>query len=157
MKPSILVYKQKRKTLVMKRTPMGLVLFIPKWMKATDPQVRAFTQEAIRKLGVPENRETVCTPEQLRDMAHTWAARLQVQPTRISVRSMFRKWGSCSSKGTITLNVALCSIPLPLAEYIVLHEIAHLREFNHGKPFKHLLDAHMPDWREREDALKSYL
>jgi predicted metal-dependent hydrolase len=48
-------------------------------------------------------------------------------------------------------------VPRALAEYVVLHELAHLLVFNHGKEFKALMTAHMPDWRERERALDNIL
>jgi hypothetical protein len=69
---------------------------------------------------------------------------------------MQRKWGSCSSRDNITLNASLTGIPPHLAEYVILHELVHLRVFNHGKDFKALMRQHMPDFRERERELDQY-
>jgi predicted metal-dependent hydrolase len=69
---------------------------------------------------------------------------------------MQRKWGSCSSKDNITLNSALLGLPPHLAEYVIVHELVHLRVFNHGKEFKALMREHLPDYRERERELDQY-
>ncbi|MEO8393656.1 MAG: M48 family metallopeptidase, partial [Chloroflexota bacterium] len=72
-------------------------------------------------------------------------------------RDMYQKWGSCSSRGNITLNTALCHLPPDLAEYVVLHELVHLRVFNHSKEFKALMLIYMPDFVERESRLDAVL
>jgi hypothetical protein len=144
--------------MVMKKTPLGLVVFIPDWMKPNSPQVRAFIEEGIAKLGVPTIPQTeVSTVQELRALVKIWAKRLNVTPKRITFREMYRKWGSCSSKGNVSLNSALLRVPRELAEYVIMHELVHLRVFNHGKDFKAVMTAHMPDWKERETILDKYL
>ncbi|MEO0565028.1 MAG: M48 family metallopeptidase, partial [Chloroflexota bacterium] len=86
-------------------------------------------------------------------MVKTWAAQMGVSPSRVQVRQMYAKWGSCSSRGTITLNRALCWVPSHLAEFVVVHELAHLIELHHGEAFWALVGEHLPDWRERQIAL----
>lgn len=154
---NIRIHRQNRRSLVMKRTPVGLVVFIPRWLKPDSPRVRAFIDEGIQKLGAPIPAEEQSSPDDIRALVGHWAARLGVQPGRVQFREMYRKWGSCSSRGNITLNIGLCRLSPDLAEYIVLHELIHLIEFNHGKAFKTLLTRHMPDWREREQRLDEYL
>jgi hypothetical protein len=154
---NVRIHRQKRRTLLMKRTPVGLVLFIPRWLKPNSPRVRRFVAESIAKLGMPAPAVEQTPPDDLRALLKSWAIHLGVQPGRVQIRDMYGKWGSCSSKGNITLNTALCSIPRPLAEYVVLHEVVHLRVLNHGKDFKALMTAYMPDWQERERALAGVL
>ena len=154
---NIRIHRQNRRTLVMKRTPVGLVVFIPRWLKPGDPQVKRFIADGVAKLGLPAPTNQQTSPADLRALVTAWAQRLDVQPGRVQFREMYRKWGSCSSKGNITLNTALCDAPPDLAEYVVLHELVHLRVFNHGKAFKALMSAHMPDWRERERRLDALL
>jgi len=141
----------------MKRTPVGLVVFIPRWLKPDSPQVRAFIEEGIRKLGTPPPTVEQSSTTEIRRMVAQWAKRVGVEPKRLQFRDMYQKWGSCSSRGNITLNTALCNLPRPLAEYIVLHELVHLRVFNHGKEFKAMMAAHMPDYAEREKALDAVM
>lgn len=149
----IRIHRQRRRSMVMKRTPVGLVVFIPRWLKPNSAQVRAFIEEGIRKLGTPPPALEQSSPDEIRALVRAWAARLGVEPGRVQFRAMYQKWGSCSSRGNITLNTALCNVSRPLAEYVVLHELVHLRVFNHGKDFKALMAAHMPDYAEREREL----
>lgn len=143
--------------MAMKRTPVGLVVFLPKWMRSDSPQAQAFIAEGIHKLGAPPPREETQTADDLRRMVEVWAQVLNVQPARVQIRTMYRKWGSCSSKRTICLNSALCSVPYDLAEYVVVHELVHLTHFNHGREFKAAMTRALPDWREREEALSALL
>lgn len=153
----IRIHHQKRRGMVMKRTPVGLVVFLPKWMRSDSPQVRAFIAEGIHKLGAPPPRAETMTPADLRRMLTIWGKVLGVKPRRVQVREMYRKWGSCSSRGTVCLNRALCSVPYDLAEYVVVHELVHLVHFNHGREFKNLMTQTLPDWRAREKALAALL
>lgn len=153
----IRIHRQNRRSMVMKRTPVGLVVFIPRWLKLDSPKVRAFIDEGIRKLGTPVPADEQSSADELRALVARWAERLDVQPGRVQFRDMYRKWGSCSSRGNITLNTALCRLPPELAEYVVLHELVHLIAFNHGKAFKALMSLHMADWREREQRLDAHL
>jgi hypothetical protein len=155
--PPIRIHQQNRRSLVMKRTPVGLVVFIPRWLKPDSPQVRTFVEEGLRKLGTPVPQPQTVSEDDLRLMVGEWSRRIGVKPGRVQIRDMYRKWGSCSSRGNITLNTALCRLPRPLAEYIVCHELIHLLIFNHSKQFKALMSQHMPDWREREQTLQQHL
>lgn len=156
--PNVRIHKQPRRSLVMKLTPIGVVVFIPDWMDECHPQVQAFIAEALTKLNPPElSAEIITPPDDLRALVAQWARVIGVQPKRITLREMYRKWGSCSGRGNITLNSALCRAPRPLAEYVVVHELVHLRELNHGPGFKALMMQHLPDWRERERALDQWM
>ncbi|EAR21218.1 predicted metal-dependent hydrolase [Nitrococcus mobilis Nb-231] len=76
---------------------------------------------------------------------------LGLPPLRL--RRMSRRWGSCSSRGVITLNTGLVKRRLELIDYVVVHELCHLRVFDHSARFYALLDKVLPDWRRRHRAL----
>ena len=157
--PEIRIHQQNRRSLVMKLTPVGVVVFIPKRMKPTSPTVQKFIAEGLAKLG---QRRGVVTPavrsaDDLRAMVRAWAQTMGLNPGRVQVRDMYRKWGSCSSKGNISFNTALLRVPEALAEYVVVHELVHLRVFNHGKDFKAMMSAYLPDWQTRSAALDALL
>ena len=74
-----------------------------------------------------------------------WASRIRVKPTRITLRRMTRKWASCSAAGRVSFNTELLKEPRAFRDYVVVHELLHLRVPNHGKLFKSLLKAYLPD------------
>ena len=74
------------------------------------------------------------------------------------LKKMKSRWGTCNiSAKRIWLNTYLAEKEKKCLDYVILHELLHLVESNHGKKFKDLLDKFMPDWRERERILKSCL
>ena len=79
---------------------------------------------------------------------------LAVPPLRL--RKMRRRWGSCSRRGVVTLNSELIKLPPSLIDYVIVHELCHLYEFNHGPRFYRLLERALPDWRQREAMLKQF-
>ena len=73
----------------------------------------------------------------------------------LKIRKMKTRWGSCSSKRSITLNEELIKYSVDHIEYVVVHELAHLIEHNHSKKFYAILDKVMPDWKIRQKELNS--
>lgn len=71
------------------------------------------------------------------------------------VRHMERRWGSCSKRGTITLNPILIHASPACIEYVIAHELCHRRYMNHGPRFERLLTRVMPDWRARRRRLNA--
>ena len=83
----------------------------------------------------------------LRARVQCWATRLRVTPRVVRVQRMTAKWGSCSTRGTITLASDLARMDDGFQDFVVAHELLHLRVPNHGKLFKALMTAHVPNWR----------
>lgn len=79
-----------------------------------------------------------------------WAKRLKVEPRVVRVQKMTRKWGSCSTRGIVTLADDLAGEPRGFQDFVVAHELLHLRVHNHGKVFKALMSLHVPDWRKHD-------
>ncbi len=79
-----------------------------------------------------------------------YARTLGVEPKRISIRAQRTRWGSCSSQGTICLNWRLMLLPSDLCDYILVHELCHLRHLDHSEKFWALVDLVFPDFAERE-------
>ncbi len=74
----------------------------------------------------------------------------------LTIRHMKTRWGSCSRHGRILINLRLIQAPLELIDYVIVHEVCHLKEHNHSKRYYLLLDTAMPDWRERRERLNAY-
>ena len=77
-----------------------------------------------------------------------WVKKLKVPPPKLRVQQMTRKWGSCSTSGYITLASDLADQEPGFQDFVIAHELLHLRVPNHGRLFKALLAVHVPDWRE---------
>ena len=69
------------------------------------------------------------------------------------VRTMRRRWGSCSRTGELTLNTHLAKVPEFCLDFVLLHEVAHLRELNHSHRFYAVLTTLLPDWKDRKREL----
>lgn len=78
-------------------------------------------------------------------------------PSGVSIRSMKRRWGSCSSKGKIILNSELIKLNDEYIEYVILHELCHLQHHNHSQAFYKLLSQVFPGWKETRRKLKNYI
>lgn len=84
----------------------------------------------------------------LRERVAFWTRRLKVRPEVVRVRRMTRKWGSCSTRGIITLAEDLADRESGFQDFVIVHELLHLRVPNHGKVFKALMRLHVPGWRQ---------
>jgi len=118
-----------------------------------DVVVRAAEQSAVRRLleGWFRDRAAELLPARLAPFAEA----LEVSYARVSVRAQRTRWGSCSSRGAISLNWRLVLLPQHLCDYVLVHELAHLREMNHGPRFWALVARLVPDYRERRRALEA--
>jgi len=84
-------------------------------------------------------------------------AALHRLPVRqVSVRNQRSRWGSCSRRGTISLNWRLVQVPPPVRDYLVWHELAHLKEMNHSRRFWSEVARLCPDFGEAERWLKQH-
>ncbi len=66
------------------------------------------------------------------------------------------RWGSCSTQGVISLNVALMNIPKEVIDYVLIHELAHTKHMNHSSSFWDLVESHYPDYKAARKQLKTY-
>jgi predicted metal-dependent hydrolase len=73
--------------------------------------------------------------------------------TELRIRKMRSRWGSCSRSAVITLNLELIKMPVDCIDYVIVHELCHLREFNHSPKFYALQEHYVPDWQERKREL----
>lgn len=71
----------------------------------------------------------------------------------IKIRLMRKRWGSCTAAGRINLNLRLIQAPIPYIDYVIIHELCHLKEHNHSRAYYTLLDHLLPDWRELREGL----
>lgn len=73
---------------------------------------------------------------------------------RVAIRDQKSRWGSCSSKGNLNFNYRIALLPSYLADYVIVHELCHLGEFNHKEKFWALVARTIPDYKKYRDELR---
>jgi predicted metal-dependent hydrolase len=81
---------------------------------------------------------------------------MNVHSARLTVRDTRSRWGSCSSRGSLNFSWRLILAPSPILDYVVIHELAHLRELNHSPRFWTILAEHCPDYPLHQAWLKEH-
>jgi predicted metal-dependent hydrolase len=84
------------------------------------------------------------------------ADEMQLNPVKITIRQQKTRWGSCSSKGNININWKLVMMPVSVLDYVLVHELAHLKVLNHSKSFWKLVETYLPDFKVRRQSLKEF-
>ena len=84
------------------------------------------------------------------------AAAAGLTVARVSVRNQRSRWGACSARGVITLNWRLIQMPPSVSDYVILHELSHLRQPNHSRRFWREVEAVCPWWRDAERWLRRH-
>jgi predicted metal-dependent hydrolase len=145
-------------------------LTVPRWMSRAEVE-RVLAEkrswiEAERRRQVPRlglERRAVSEPEArfaARELASALAddeaERLGVTYRRIRIGDQRTLWGSCSSRGTLSFNWRLVLAPFEVLDYVVVHELCHLRVPNHSHHFWALIERHRPGWREQRDWLRKH-
>lgn len=82
---------------------------------------------------------------------------MELYPTSLKYRKNKRTWGSCNYKNGLNFNTLLVKFPLEVIEYVVIHELAHIKEKNHSKKFWAVVEKYCVDYKRREEVLKSFL
>ena len=158
--PEIIIQQQKRKSFSMRVNPAGQVIVsIPRYVKPNSREVKKFIKHGLAKLAahIPdEQAPPLHDAESIRACVDHWAGVMNLHPKRVQMREMTRKWGSCSSIGSVTLNTALYWLPQHLVDYVVVHELAHLEVLDHSPKFWALVEQYMPDWEARRKEINTY-
>lgn len=87
--------------------------------------------------------------------AELYALMLEVAPREIKLSSAKTQWGCCTAGGTVRLNLQLIKLPVKLIDYVVVHELAHLREMNHSAAFWQIVKSACPDYLQLRAELKA--
>ena len=112
----------------------------------SDPDVRAAIRSTLSTAALTRIRERL----------NYYAPRIGKVPGRIAIREQKSRWGSCSSKGNLNFNWKLIMAPPQALDYVVIHELCHLHEFNHSPRFWTLVAGQMPDYEVWKKWLKAH-
>lgn len=112
-----------------------------------DPEAFAKKLDAFYK----EEAQRIIPP-----LVEKWAAAMGVTPAQIAFRKTKRQWGSCSARNRLSFNTMLSKLPMACIEYVVVHELAHIRHKHHQKAFWELVERHLPDYKTQVNTVKTY-
>ena len=164
--------RSKRKTLGLEITrTLQVLVRAPLWcsQKEIDRFVESHKEWIAKKLAVQQRRAEAekamaLTPEEEREyrrlakayipgrVAH-YAALMGVTPTGVKITSARTRFGSCSGKNSLCFSWRLMQYPADAVDYVVVHELAHIRHHNHSRDFWAFVEQSMPDYRDRQQLL----
>ena len=96
------------------------------------------------------------TKEILNLRVNYFADLMQLNYLGLGIDNCKSRWGSCSKSGIIKFNLRISMLPHKIIDYIIIHELSHLVEFNHSKKFYEIIGSIMPDWKTQRKRLKDY-
>jgi predicted metal-dependent hydrolase len=145
-------------------------LTVPRWMSQAEVErllaeghlwVEEQRRRQVPRLGleglaVSESEARSGAREIVSALAAEEAAQLGVEYERIRIGGQRTLWGSCSPRGTLSFNWRLVLAPFEVVDYVVVHELCHLRVPNHSARFWTLLERHRPNWREQRAWLREH-
>lgn len=85
-----------------------------------------------------------------------WAEKMGLSPTDLRFRKAKRQWGSCSGKNILSFNTMMMKLPQDVIQYIIVHELAHIKHKHHQKAFWQLVEYHLPEYKRQVKELKNY-
>ena len=164
--------RSNRKTLCVSITPEGEVVVrapqrlakreIDRFVAAHAEWIAAHVEMArlrVEKYPEPDETERAALIERAREilppMVEAYARSMGVRPAGLKITGARRRFGSCSGKNSLCFSLYLMRYPMEAIEYVVVHELAHILEKNHGPAFYAVVAEEMPDYKVRAALLKA--
>ena len=112
--------------------------------------------EINRKIDKNENALRRAAYEIIPPLVEKYSEIMELKPVSVKITSAEKRFGSCSGKNGLCFSWRLMAYPIEAVEYVVVHEIAHIKHHNHSAAFYALVEKYLPDYRERRELLKAY-
>jgi len=94
--------------------------------------------------------------KQIPSCVSLWAEKMSLSPQELRFRKTKRQWGSCSAKNVLSFNTMMLKLPEDVIQYIIVHELAHIKHKHHQKAFWQLVETHLPQYKLQVKELKNY-
>lgn len=141
-------------------TDKSLKEFIRKnedWIRRTyQAEKEAAEKRRLSACPLPAGEEKQRILEKFVERVRYYEKLMGLYSRRITIKNQKTRWGSCSSKKNLNFNYKLAYMPQEVMDYVVVHELAHLRHMNHSREFWALVEQYLPDYRERRRWLKEH-
>jgi len=112
--------------------------------------------DKIKLLNIAQNWYIGLSKDILKTRVEYFADLMQLNYNKIVIMDNKRRWGACMANSTLKFNYRLCMLPHKLIDYVIIHELAHLIEFNHSAKFYKVIESVMPDYKKYRNDLKKY-
>ena len=145
-KYSIKIFKTSKKRDRLKLAGEVLELYLGSTLEPEQPRLRALVEKFYKQQA----------RDYLTQRAEYWAAQLGVKFNDLRIKNTTSRWGSCSSKGNLNFNWRIMLAPSEVVDYLVIHEVCHLKEMNHSPRFWALVESLDSDFKQHERYLKSH-
>lgn len=106
------------------------------------------------KLDIHYHQHKPLAEKLIRERLFYWSNLLNLPVKKVAIRNQKTRWGSCSSRGNLNFNYKIIFLPVCLMDYIIVHELCHLKELNHSKKFWQLVEKQIPNYRDLIRDLK---
>ncbi|HPI39728.1 MAG TPA: SprT family zinc-dependent metalloprotease [Pseudobdellovibrionaceae bacterium] len=127
-----------------------LNLHAPLTLKGTEPIIpkNNWIKDEVRRIYLRESKKILI------ERVQHWSKETGFNPKSLSFRTQKSRWGSCSSSGKISLNLKLIIFPIEVIDYVIVHELCHLKQMNHSSLFWQLVAKHIPHHKSMTRTLK---
>lgn len=116
----------------------------------------AAEQKPTKAIPLPTKAEQQAISAKIAERVFHYATIMELVCGKITIRNQKTRWGSCSSKGNLNFNYKLAYMPEEILDYVVVHELAHLRYMNHSGDFWNEVEKYIPDYRARKKWLREH-
>lgn len=166
----IVIIRSKRKTLSLSvnddlqavvRAPYGVseksirdfVASNSKWLE----KAVAKKKQQLEKYDITEEEKArlkILAKQEIPKRVEYYSRLMSLYPTDIKITSAKKRFGSCNGKNSLCFSYYLMNYPSEAVDYVVVHELAHIKHHNHSKDFYNIVEKYLPDYKEREKMLK---
>lgn len=131
--------------------------FVLKYRGWAEEKLKTAQKRAAHEQSITEREKELREKAEhlLPELTARYSAVMGLKPSSVKITSAKKRFGSCSGKNGICFSWRLMAYPMPAIEYVVVHELAHIKHHNHSAAFYKLIERYMPDYRSRRALLRT--
>ena len=140
-----------------KMSDRAIAEFVSKYRGWIDKKLPEAEKRAKKSKAISEKEDELrrAAREVIPPLVERYSKLMGLKPASIKITSAEKRFGSCSGKNSLCFSWRLMAYPMPAIEYVVVHELAHIKHHNHSAAFYKLIERYMPDYRDRRALLKT--